>query len=217
MKKARSFYFSGFPFRSLLILLVFFLIASNVMEISHYSLLGNNDAYGHLTETPGAQSKVMLKSIGSYDVLFQRVPPSLQAGENSTLLRFSIMQNNQDTYGIFASLTIKEKSSGNISTVFPYKFYEFGDIDFRHTFQNAVEHEVMLQARISGDSYYQNNPLVASFDVPVITEGGGGGALDSSAQIIVISVFIALLVGIIILILDFNKRTKRESSSSTSK
>lgn len=126
------------------------------------------------------------------------------------------MQNNQDTYGVFAALAIKEKSSGNISAQFPYKFYEFGDIDFRHTFQNAVDHEVMLQARISGDPYYQNNPLVASFDVPVITGGGGGGALDSSAQIIVISVFIALLVGIIILVLDFNKRTKRESSSSTS-
>lgn len=158
----------------------------------------------------------MSKSIGSYVVLFQRVPPSTQGGENSTLLRFSIMQNNQDTYGVFAALAIKEKSSGNISAQFPYKFYEFGDIDFRHTFQNAVDHEVMLQARISGDPYYQNNPLVASFDVPVITGGGGGGALDSSAQIIVISVFIALLVGIIILVLDFNKRTKRESSSSTS-
>ncbi|MGH9927194.1 MAG: hypothetical protein ACREAS_03370, partial [Nitrososphaera sp.] len=146
MITVRTLYFNGLPYLWLFII-VFFLLAGNVMDISHFSLLGNNDVYGHLTETPGAQSNVMLKSIGSYVVLFQRIPPSPQGGENSTLLRFSIMQNNQDTYGIFASLTIKEKSSGNISTVFPYKFYEFGDIDFRHNFQNAVDHEVMLQAR----------------------------------------------------------------------
>jgi hypothetical protein len=52
------------------------------------------------------------------------------------------MQNNQDTYGVFAALIIKEKSSGNISAQFPYKFYEFGDIDLRHAFQNAGDHEV---------------------------------------------------------------------------
>jgi hypothetical protein len=212
MNKARSLYSSSFPYRSLLVLLVFFLLASNVMDTSRYSLLGNNGVYGHLTETPGAQSNVISKSIGSYVVLFQRIPPSAQGGDNSTLLRFSIMQNNQHTYGVFAALTIKEKNSGNLSTVFPYKFYEFGDIDFRDTFQNAVDHEVMLQARISGDPYYQNNPLVASFDVPVVT---GGGAIGTFAQIIiVILVLIALPVGIIILILDFNKRMRRKSSTS---
>jgi hypothetical protein len=128
-----------------------------------------------------------------------------------TLLRFSITQDNQDTLGIFAALLIKEKSSGNISAQYPYKFYEFGDIDFRHTFLNAVDHEVILQARMSGDPQYQNNPLVANFDVPVTTEGG---ILGASAQIIVILVIVALPVGIIILILDFNKRSRRRSSTS---
>jgi hypothetical protein len=109
---------------------------------------------------------------------------------------------------------IKEKSSGNISAQYPYKFYEFGDIDFRHTFLNAVDHEVILQARISGDSQYQNNPLIANFDVPVATEGGGVGALGTLAQIILVLVIISLPVGIIILILDFNKRAKRRSSSA---
>ena len=40
-----------------------------------------------------------------------------------------------------------------------------------------MDHEVILQARISGDPQYQNNPLVTNFDVPVITEGGGLGTL----------------------------------------
>lgn len=209
MKENRNFTFDGFPYRPLL-MLVFFLLASHVMDTSHYSILGY--VYGHLVDLPGAQSGVMSKSIGNYVILFQTSPSPVQVSDNTTLLRFSVMQNNQDTYGVFAALTIKEKSSGNISTQFPYKFYEFGDIDFRHTFQNAVDHEVILQARISGDPHYQNNPLIVSFDVPVIT--GGGGVLGNFAVIMVILALIALPVGIIILILDFNKRTKRDSSTS---
>jgi hypothetical protein len=118
------------------------------------------------------------------------------------------MQNNQDTYGVFAALIIKEKSSGNISAQIPYKFYEFGDIDFRHIFQNAVDHQVILQARIAGDQQYQNNPLVASFDVRVRNQGVTG----TFAEIILILTLVGLAIGIVILFLDFNKRMKREST-----
>jgi hypothetical protein len=197
----------------LLLVLVLTLLSVRIMDTSVH-FLSSGDAYGHLAELPGAQSAVMSRSIGNYAVLFQTSPSPAQVNNNMTMLRFSIMQNNQDTYGVFAALVIKEKSSGNISAQFPYKFYEFGDIDFRHTFLNAVDHEVILQARISGDPQYQNNPLVANFDVPVTAEGEGGGALGTLAQIIFVLVIIALPVGIIVLILDFNKRTKRRSSSA---
>jgi len=209
MKKAGNTYFDGF-LDNLLLMVIFFLIVSNVMYASNNYSLWGSDAYGHFTEVPGAQSNVMSKSIGSYVVLFQRIPPSVQGSDNSTLLRFSVTQNSQDTYGVFAALIIKEKGSGNISAQFPYRFYEFGDIDFRYAFQNAVDHEVILQTRISGDPQYQNNPLTASFDVPAIT----GGVVGTFIQIIVILVFIALPIGIVLLIRDFNKRTKRNSSTS---
>jgi hypothetical protein len=179
------------------------------MDTYHYSPLGNNEVYGHLMEIPGAQAGVMSKSVGSYVVLFQTIPPSGEGSDNSTLLRFSVMQNNQDTYGVFAALIIKEKNSGNISAQFPYKFYEFGDIDFIHTFQNAVPHEVILQARIPGDPQFQNSSLIANFDVPAII----GGEIGMFAQIVIILVFIALPVGMVILVLDFNKRMKRKSST----
>ena len=207
-------YFDRFPYRVLLlIMLVLSPLVSNVMDVidtsNNYSILGTN-AYGHLTEAPSTQSGVMSKSIGSYVVLFQWIPPpSPQGSDNSTLLRFSVMENNQDTYGIFAALIIKEKGSGSISAQFPYKFYEFGDIDFRYTFQNAVAHEVILQARIPGHPQYQNNPLVANFEVPVII----GGTMLKFAEIIIIVTFIALPVGMVILILDFNKRMKRGRTS----
>ncbi|MFL6410903.1 MAG: hypothetical protein ACJ71K_06625 [Nitrososphaeraceae archaeon] len=178
--------------------------------------MDNNEAYGHLTETPGSQSNVESKDIGSYVVLFQRIAPtttsSTQGGDgNSTLLRFSVMQNNQDTYGIFAALIIKEKISGNISAQFPYRLYEFGDIDYRYTFQNAaLPHEVILQARIPGDPQYQNNALVANFDVPGII----GGSLGMLVQIVVIVAVIALAGGMAVLVLDFNKKMKGRPSSS---
>jgi hypothetical protein len=210
MNENRNFAFDGFPYRPLLIL-VFFLLASHVMNASHFSILGR--VHGHLVDLPGAQSDVMSKSIGNYVILFQTRPSQVQVNDNTTLLRFSIMQNNQDTYNVFAALIIKEKNSGNISIQFPYRFYEFGDIDFRHTFQSAVDHEIILQTRVSGDPYYQNNPLVASFDVPVMT---GGGAVGIFTQIIVILVLVALPVGIFILILDFNKRMKRNSLRDSS-
>lgn len=173
MNENRNFAFDCFAYRPLLAVLVFFLLASHVMNTSHFSILGR--AHGHLVDLPGAKSDVMSKSIGNYVILFQTNPSPVQVNDNTTLLRFSVMQNNQDTYNVFTALIIKEKNSGNTSIQFPYKFYEFGDIDFRHTFQRAVDHEIILQVRISGDPYYQNNPLVASFDVPVTT---GGGAID---------------------------------------
>src|SRR5215210_440564 len=171
IKEVGNLYFDGFPYCLLLLTLVFFLLVSDVMYTSNNNSIVRSDAYGHLTEAPGAQSDVMSKSIGSYVVLFQTSPSLVRVSDNSTLLRFSITQNNRDTYGVFAALIIKEKSSGNISAQIPYKFYEFGDIDFRHTFQNAVDHEVILQARIAGDQQYQYDPLVASFDVRVQNQG----------------------------------------------
>jgi hypothetical protein len=186
----------GFPYRLLLLMLVVFLLASNVLYTSHYLMAGNN-AYAHLTEIPGAQSNVMSKATGSYVVLFQSSPSPVELSGNSTLLRFSIMQNNQDTYNVYAALIVKEN-----------KFYEFGDIDFRHTFQNPVDHQVILQARIAGDQQYQNNPLVASFDIRVINL-----EIVKFVQIMVILTLAALSVGIVILFLHFNRTMKRESAS----
>ncbi|MFL6484627.1 MAG: hypothetical protein ACJ70Z_07945 [Nitrososphaera sp.] len=161
------------------------------------------------------QSNVESKNIGRYVVLFQRIAPtttpSAQGGDNSTLLRFSVMQNNQDTYGIYAALLIKEKISGNISAQFPYRLYEFGDIDYRYTFEDAaIPHEVILQARIPGDPQYQNEPLVANFDVPAII----GGTIGIFVQIVIILAVIGLAVGMVVLVLDFNKKTRRRSPSS---
>lgn len=173
MKQKTAFGLHKNPYRWLLALALFLLPMYTVNTFVHFPI--SDIAYAHLAEVPGVQSDVMSKSIGTYAILLQTSPSPVQVDNNMTLLRFSIMQNNQDTYGVFAALVIKEKSSGNISAQFPYQFYEFGDIDFRHTFLNPVDHEVILEARISGDAQYQNSPLVANFDVPVTAEGAALG------------------------------------------
>lgn len=76
MKKGRNFYFYGFAYLSLLIM-IFFVLVSNFTYTSKY-LISGNEAYGHLTEPPGSQSNVLSRGIGSYVVLFQRIPPSAQ-------------------------------------------------------------------------------------------------------------------------------------------
>jgi hypothetical protein len=210
MKERRNLSYHSISY-SLLLVLVLLLLGTHIINSSlHFPIPG--DVYGHLADLLGVQSDVISKSIGNYVILFQTSPSPVLVNNNMTLLRFSITQNDQDTIGIFAALLIKEKSSGTISAQYPYKFYEFGDINFRHTFLNTGDHEVILQARTSDDPQYQNNPLVANFDVPVTNEGGI--ILDTSAQIIVILVIAALPVGMIILILDFNKRARRRSSTS---
>jgi hypothetical protein len=81
------------------------------------------------------------------------------------------------------------------------KLYEFGDIDFRHTFQNAVDHEVILQARIAGDQHYQNNPLVASYDLRVWNQGAIGVFAESLFATENVSLLLNLFVFPILLLL----------------
>jgi hypothetical protein len=69
---------------------------------------------------------------------------------------------------IFAALTIKEKNLGKIVHQVPYKLYEFGDITFPYTFQNNTDYQLLLQIRISGDSKYENSPLVVGFDISAV-------------------------------------------------
>ena len=69
---------------------------------------------------------------------------------------------------IFAALTIKEKNSGKIVHQVPYKLYEFGDIRFPYSFQNNTDYQLLLQIRISGDSKYENSPLIVGFDITAV-------------------------------------------------
>ena len=106
------------------------------------------------------------KIVNGYQIVFQPAPSVPLAGDNSTLLNFSVLdKDNQNVNNIFASLIIKEKNSGNVVKVFPFKFYEFSDLTFPFSFKKINDYVVTLQTRINGDPIYRDNPLSVDFDL----------------------------------------------------
>ncbi|MDQ3852749.1 MAG: hypothetical protein M3299_07945 [Thermoproteota archaeon] len=116
-------------------------------------------AYGHFF---GAT-----KNIDNYQVIFAPSPTTPIAGDNSTSLNFSVLENNSNIYNIYAAMVVTEKQSGAIIAQVPYKFQEFSDISIPYTFNETGNYAVTLQTRIPGHEKYQDNPLVASFDISV--------------------------------------------------
>jgi hypothetical protein len=116
-------------------------------------------AYGHFF---GAT-----RNIDNYQVIFAPSPSTPIAGDNSTSLNFSVLENNANIYNIYAAMVVTEKQSGDIIGQIPYKFQEFSDITIPYTFNDTGTYVVTLQTRIAGDEKYQDNPLLASFDISV--------------------------------------------------
>lgn len=116
-------------------------------------------AYGHFF---GAT-----QNIDKYQVVFVPYPSAPIAGSNSTLLNFSVLENNSNIYNIQSAVVIKDKESGSIVDQIPYRLYEFSDITIPYTFYSTGRYVVTLQTKITGDEKYQASPLVASFDISV--------------------------------------------------
>ncbi|MDQ3883099.1 MAG: hypothetical protein M3243_03495 [Thermoproteota archaeon] len=116
-------------------------------------------AYGHFF---GAT-----KNIDNYQVVFSPNPSTPIANDSSTSLNFSVLENNSNIYNIYAAMVVTDKQSGDIITQVPYKFQEFSDVSIPYTFNKTGDYAVTLQTRIPGDKKYQDNPLVASFDISV--------------------------------------------------
>jgi hypothetical protein len=116
-------------------------------------------AYGHFF---GAT-----KNIDNYQIIFAPNPTTPIAGDNSTSLNFSVLENNTNIYNIYTAMVVTDKQSGDNIAQMPYKFQEFSDITIPYTFNETGNYAVTLQTRIAGDEKYQDNPLVASFDISV--------------------------------------------------
>ena len=107
------------------------------------------------------------KNIDNYQIMFSPNPATPIVGDNSTSLNFSVLENNNNIYNIYAAMVVADKQSGHIVAQTPYKFQEFSDITVPYTFNDTGNYVVTLQTRIPGDAKYQDSPLLASFDISV--------------------------------------------------
>ena len=130
-----------------------------VLAICIIVIIQTGVAYGHFF---GAT-----KNIDNYQVIFAPSPSTPITGDNSTSLNFSVLENNANIYNIYAAMVVTEKQSGDIIGQVPYRFQEFSDITIPYTFNDTGTYVVTLQTRIAGDEKYQDDPLVASFDIAV--------------------------------------------------
>jgi hypothetical protein len=114
----------------------------SVLAISFF-LVQTGVAYGHFF---GAT-----KNIDNYQVIFAPTPSTPIAGDNSTSLSFSVLENNTNIYNIHAALEVTDKQSGEIVAQVPYKLYEFSDITIPYAFNDTGNYVITLQTRIIGD------------------------------------------------------------------
>ena len=137
---------------ALLILFLFlFSVGYNSRENSHL-------ASGHFFGST--------KKIGDYQIVFAPYPALPLAGDNSTLLNFSILdKDNKNLNSINTSLIIKNKLNGTIIHEFPFKFYDFSDITFPYTFKEVGDYQLTLLVKINGDPTYSQTPLSVDFDI----------------------------------------------------
>lgn len=106
------------------------------------------------------------KNIGNYQIVFAPYPALPIAGDNSTLLNFSILdKDNKNLNSINASLIIKNKLNGTIIHEFPIKFYDFSDITFPYTFKEIGDYQLTLLVKINVDPTYSQTPLSVDFDI----------------------------------------------------
>lgn len=123
-------------------------------------VVATNAAYAHYF---GAT-----KDIGNYQVIFQPAPSLIVAGDNSTMLNFSVLEDGANIDNVYAALVVSDKSSGAAVEQFSYRQYEFSDISIPYTFPSPGDYSVELRTRVTGDEKYQATPLVASFDLSVV-------------------------------------------------
>jgi hypothetical protein len=148
-------------------LIIFGLI---VMTIYGVEYIGAHipTASAHFFGVPILQNK----TVGNYKVVFQPYPLIPLAGDNSTQINLSVLDEEGKNINImFASLSIKQKETGDIVKTFPFRLYEFSDMTFPYTFPKSGTYVVTLNSRINGDPVYSKTPLVVDFDLPVKSGG----------------------------------------------
>ena len=145
-------------------LIIIGLAIMTIYGVGHISGHVIPSASAHFFGVPILQNK----TVGNYKIVFQPYPAIPLAGDNSTQINLSVLDKDGKNINImFASLSIKQKETGDLVKTFPFKLYEFSDMTYPYTFTKSGTYVVTLNSRINGDPLYSKTPLVVDFDIPV--------------------------------------------------
>ena len=160
----------------------------------------NNLAYAHIF--PGTPNSVFIEKDG-YQIGFLPYPKNPKVNDDNTLLNLNIQKNGSDISNTYVSLIILDKNTRKIVYQVPYKFYLFADMSYPYIFENEGKYSLSLLTKITGDEKYEDNPLVATFDIQ--TEGTINKISNVNSIITYSVVALAIVIGIIFI---YKKRSK---------
>ena len=161
------------------------------------STIDDKVVYAHIfSGTPNS----IFKEKDGYSVAFLPFPAIPKVGDNNTLLSFNVQKNGSDVTNTFISLIIKDKDSNRIVHQVPYKFHQFADTTYSYTFQNQSKYSLSLLTKIAGDSKYENNPLIVSFDIEISN-------YDNALVVTILFFVVFFLIIAIIFVPNIRKKT----------
>ena len=105
-----------------------------IYGVGHISSHVIPSASAHFFGVPILQNK----TVGNYKIVFQPYPTIPLAGGNSTQINLSVLDKDGKNINImFASLSIKQKETGDLVKTFPFTLYEFSDMTYPYTFTKS--------------------------------------------------------------------------------
>jgi hypothetical protein len=104
-----------------------------------------------------------------------------------------------------------DKDTNKIVNQVPYKFYLFADMSYPYVFKNEGRYSLSLLTKIAGDTKYENNPLIVTFELD--TEGMVNKIGNVNSTIIYSIIGFTIIVGIVFIYrnklkLIINKKSK---------
>ncbi|HEX2406693.1 MAG TPA: hypothetical protein VHJ38_05730 [Nitrososphaeraceae archaeon] len=193
-----------------LLLLLFGLILS--FTILYYEFPFNEEtlnlAYAHIF--PGTPNAVFIEKDG-YQIGFLPYPKNPKVNDDNTLLNLNVQKDGNDVGNTFVSLIIMDKDTNKIVHQVPYKFYLFADMSYPYVFKNEGRYSLSLLTKIAGDTKYENNPLIVTFELD--TEGMVNKIGNVNSTIIYSIIGFTIIVGIVFIYrnklkLIINKKSK---------
>lgn len=168
-----------------------------------YSLYNNSNnlVYAHIF--PGTPNAMFVEK-DVYQIGFLPYPKNPKVNDDNTLLNLNVQQNGNDVSNTYVSLIIIDKNTNKIVHQVPYRFYLFADMSYPYVFRDDGKYSISLLTKIAGDKKYENNPLIATFDL----DTSGTVNKISDANSIIIYSIVTFVIVVTSIIFFYKKKLK---------